>query len=223
MGLRDLVIPTEVVKVADGEFTVRGLSPNDALGLYYRHAGQLSALFDQFTARSRTGEDVNVAEVGTSLVGGAPQIMAEIIAVASGSRAPRLDEPDIVKRAAQETEWLLDVQKAIDLPAGAQMDALEKVGAKRDGRNQRAEGLTEWLWGVRRQANLLLANGHPDAWDYPLSRVFDEASLIVERRNGELATMAVIIQSATATTGMGASKKSADHFKKLIKTLSEEH
>jgi hypothetical protein len=128
MGLRDLVIPTEVVKVADGEFTVRGLSPNDALGLYYRHAGQLSALFDQFTARSRTGEDVNVAEVGTSLVGGAPQIMAEIIAVASGSRAPRLDEPDIVKRAAQETEWLLDVQKAIDLPAGAQMDALEKVG-----------------------------------------------------------------------------------------------
>jgi len=57
---------------------------------------------------------------------------------------------------------------------------------------------------------------------YPIGQVFDEANLIVERRNGELATIGVIIQSATATTGMGANKKSVDHFKKLIKGLSGE-
>lgn len=55
---------------------------------------------------------------------------------------------------------------------------------------------------------------------YPIGRVFDEANLIVERANGELATLALIIQGATATTGMGASKKTAEHFKKLIRSLS---
>lgn len=55
---------------------------------------------------------------------------------------------------------------------------------------------------------------------YAIGRVSDEATLVVERHNGELATIGVIIQSATATTGMGASKKAADHFSKLIKGLS---
>ena len=60
------------------------------------------------------------------------------------------------------------------------------------------------------------------AMRYPIGRVFDEAKLVVERRNGELATLAVIIQSATMTTGMGASKKSGDHFQKLVKSLTGE-
>jgi len=115
MGLRDLVIPTELVKVADEGFPVRGLSPNDALDLYYRHAGELSALFDQFTARVKAGESADAMEVGTAMVGGAPQIMAEIIALASDSD-PR--SPD----------WPLDVAQALRLPAGVQMDALEKIG-----------------------------------------------------------------------------------------------
>lgn len=55
---------------------------------------------------------------------------------------------------------------------------------------------------------------------YPLGRVFDEAKLLVDRRNGELATLGVIIQSATATTSMNTTKKAGDHFQKLIKTLS---
>jgi len=50
--------------------------------------------------------------------------------------------------------------------------------------------------------------------------VFDEAKIVVERRNGEMATVGVIIQGATATTGMGASKDTVDHFKKLITGLS---
>lgn len=80
--------------------------------------------------------------------------------------------------------------------------------------------MKEWLWGIRRQVNLLLANGHLEAMHYPIGRVFDEASLLVERRNGELATLGVIIQSATATTGMGASKKAVEQFRDLINGLS---
>lgn len=68
--------------------------------------------------------------------------------------------------------------------------------------------------------SLLLASGHPQAMHYPLGRVFDEARLVVERRNNELATIGVIIQNATATTGMGANKETKEIFTKLIKGLS---
>lgn len=55
---------------------------------------------------------------------------------------------------------------------------------------------------------------------YPIGRVFDEAALVVERRNGELASLGVIVQHATATTGMTAGKKAVASFNKLIKGLS---
>lgn len=116
MGLRNLVIPTELVKISDGEgFAVRGLSPNDAIGLYHRHAGQLSTLFDQFSKRAKAAEATSVLEVGTAMVSGAPQIMAEIVALASDSD-PNGDD------------WTADVAVALRLPAGVQMDALEKIG-----------------------------------------------------------------------------------------------
>lgn len=66
----------------------------------------------------------------------------------------------------------------------------------------------------------MLASGHPGALSYPIGRVFDEARLVVERRNGELATLGVIIQSATATTGMTAGKDAGTLFQNLIKRLT---
>lgn len=54
---------------------------------------------------------------------------------------------------------------------------------------------------------------------YPIGRVFDEAAILVERRNGELISVAVIIQAATATTGMAAGKEAAAHFKQIVDTL----
>lgn len=71
--------------------------------------------------------------------------------------------------------------------------------------------------------SLLLASGHPQAMHYPIGRVFDEAALVVERRNGELVTMGVLIQAATATTGFAASKETAGHFTKLIEELSSKN
>jgi hypothetical protein len=52
MGLRNLPNPMKTVEVADGvSFTVRGFSPNDALILYHRHRGIMSAMFDDFASR----------------------------------------------------------------------------------------------------------------------------------------------------------------------------
>jgi hypothetical protein len=120
MGLRNLNLPTSVVKVADGvEFTVRGFSPNDALGLYYRHSGQLAALFDQFAAKAKASngevDRADVAAIGTTLVSSAPVIMAEVIAIAEGSN-PAADD------------FGEDVAAAMRLTAGVQLDALQKIG-----------------------------------------------------------------------------------------------
>lgn len=115
-----LVIPTATVEVAGGEsFTVRGLSPNDALQLYYRHAGQLSALFDQFAGKVKAKEAVaesDVVQAGVAMVSGAPLIMAEIIAIGMGAK------PDDIEGFAEIVTNLLDA------PAGLQMDALQKIG-----------------------------------------------------------------------------------------------
>lgn len=66
------------------------------------------------------------------------------------------------------------------------------------------------------------ANGHPDAIDYPIAMVWEEAELVVDRKNGELATIAVVIQRATSTTGMTAGKETAAEFNKFIKGLTGE-
>lgn len=118
MGLRDIVIPVSLVAVGDSSFTVRGLSPRDALGLYHRHAGELSALFDQFTGRANAGENVisaDVLQAASSLVDGGPLIIAEIIALASDANPATAD-------------WYTDVAIAERLPFPVQFDALQKIG-----------------------------------------------------------------------------------------------
>jgi len=68
----------------------------------------------------------------------------------------------------------------------------------------------------------LLANGHPDAADYVVAQVWDEAGEVVDRKNGEYVTIAMVIQQATSTTGMTASKEAHEGFKKFIKGLTGE-
>jgi len=119
-GLLDLVIPTDVVKVSGGEFSVRGLSPDDGLQLYYRHASDLSALFDQFAGKLRGDAEVEPSEVleaGSAMVSGAPQLMAEIIALANGASV------------AEDDSFNMVVAFAKQLPAGVQVDALQKIAA----------------------------------------------------------------------------------------------
>ncbi len=75
---------------------------------------------------------------------------------------------------------------------------------------------------MRRQVSLLIDAGHICAAFYPIGQVFDEAGLVTERRNRATATLGVVIQSATMTTGMGSSEKSVRSFKELMQTLSGE-
>lgn len=65
---------------------------------------------------------------------------------------------------------------------------------------------------------MLLDHGHPDAWEYTLGQLADEAALIVQRINGQAVTDALLLQNAAASV---LSKEGAKQFKKLIKQLSE--
>lgn len=129
MGLRDLVIPSELVKVTDTEgFSVRGLSLNDAVEIYSRHGESMAVLFDQFVNRVKRQEAVEAHDVGVALVSSAPQIMAEIIAVASGAQPPNPLETDALKRATAEVAWTAEIAAALNFPAGMQMAALQAIG-----------------------------------------------------------------------------------------------
>ena len=82
------------------------------------------------------------------------------------------------------------------------------------------------MWGVRQKVSLLLANGHPQAADYPLGMVRDEAEMINQRVGQHLAAEATVLQAAVGTTVMFSSKQSAkkawDHFAKLVNRLMGE-
>lgn len=66
--------------------------------------------------------------------------------------------------------------------------------------------------------SLLLANGHPEADDYPLGYLGDEAKLIADRLNGQIVTEAVLLQAAAASI---MSKEGGKLFTKLIENLQE--
>lgn len=63
-----------------------------------------------------------------------------------------------------------------------------------------------------------MANGHPDAAEYPLCRMWEEAGYVVQRINGQYATEALVLQ-VTAISVMH--KGGGAEFKKLIKRLTD--
>jgi len=67
--------------------------------------------------------------------------------------------------------------------------------------------------------SLLLANGHPEAMNYPLGMVSDEAELIVERQNRNLATGAILMQAAVGSTQY---TEMGEVFRQLIAELNGE-
>lgn len=67
--------------------------------------------------------------------------------------------------------------------------------------------------------SLLLANGHPEAWRYPLGMVMDETNLVHERENNRLTTEAILLQLAA---GSIVSTKAGKEFTKMLKGLAQE-
>lgn len=108
MALKDLFVPTVTIKTSGGEFAVRGLSLNDILRLVEKHRASMNTLFQKFV---QSGEDLgleNSAQMGAVLVESAPDVAAEIIALAA-------DEPD-----------QLETVKSLSFPV--QLDTLEQIG-----------------------------------------------------------------------------------------------
>lgn len=66
--------------------------------------------------------------------------------------------------------------------------------------------------------SLLLDHGHPQASEYPVGMLWDEADLVVERVNSRLSTEAVLIQLAAASV---MSKDALKQFNKIVKRLSD--
>lgn len=73
--------------------------------------------------------------------------------------------------------------------------------------------------------SLLRANGHPEAWRYPLGRLQDECLLVTQRINANLALEAVLIQAAVSATPNGfvdksTAKKMNENFTGWLKRLT---
>lgn len=68
----------------------------------------------------------------------------------------------------------------------------------------------------RESASLLLATGHPDAWQYPLGRLAFEAEIVRRRQDLDLAAYMTTLQSAVASV---LSEKGQKSFKDRLKQL----
>jgi len=112
--------PQAVVQVSDDEgFVVRGLNPVDVFSLYYRHAGEVGDLFQQFVTMAQGGEGVDSVDVASALLSvlrQSPLIVAELIALAAGAKP------------SEESDWYESVAIARELTFPVQADALEKIG-----------------------------------------------------------------------------------------------
>lgn len=123
MSLRNIPIPKREVTLADDvSFTVYGLSPNHALGLFQRHRVELAMLFEQIIGNGGV-TDETVAQATGLLLNSAPLLMAEIIALAAGG-----SPLDLAEIEPGVTGWQADLLKASQLPAPVQLDALQKIG-----------------------------------------------------------------------------------------------
>jgi hypothetical protein len=69
-----------------------------------------------------------------------------------------------------------------------------------------------------------LANGHQEAWSYPLGLLWVESQIVVERENASFATTAMLVRMAISSIPSPhftkqANKTNAKAFDKQIKAL----
>jgi hypothetical protein len=64
--------------------------------------------------------------------------------------------------------------------------------------------------------SLLLEAGHAEAYHYPLGRLFDEVNMVIERRNGIIATETQLRREAV---GALFSRKLSGSYRRLLKKL----
>lgn len=107
MGLKNLVIPSVTVNIPDNEpIVVRGLAIDSIMFLVRHHRETLEVLFDK--AQKGEFNDQTAEQIALEVVSASGVMAAMIIACGAG-------EPE---------EW----QKAMQLPASIQVEALYQIG-----------------------------------------------------------------------------------------------
>lgn len=114
MGLRNIVVPKAEIQVHGEVLSLRGLSFNDLLGLFYRRK---SLAMDTFrTILEVSGRELSIPEQIAVVARSSPEILGEVIALSAGSNP-------------SDDEYVADVANAINLPMGIQAEAVEKIAA----------------------------------------------------------------------------------------------
>lgn len=129
-------IQERIVQVPGGEgFAVRGLNPQNVLGLYKRHMGELEPMFTHVMAAAKAKGAVDAADIQPLLLGlisQSPILMAELIAIASGGDPGSMELVVITDPFSGEEVKLLEFDAALTiamaLPFTVQVDALAKIG-----------------------------------------------------------------------------------------------
>lgn len=110
MALKDIQIPTVEVQVGSGSFAVRALNLTDIEHLIRLHGEDLRGLFKEFItdAKAASTQLTDLAPVLQQVIGRAPQLIIDIIALAADADAD--DKATLAK-----------------LGAGVHLDALAKI------------------------------------------------------------------------------------------------
>ncbi|AAQ63365.2 tail length tape measure protein [Burkholderia phage BcepNazgul] len=219
MGFRDYKARRTTIPVGEETLRVRGLSLTDVAQLVDKHLKDIDTLMEAYSAHTT---DVFMNQSGDILIQmltrDAPELVGKMIALACDEADRKADDYE------EQLEALADVF-ATELSFSVQIEALTAIGKhtfedaggpKRvlqsaggapgdherldpeenrltDGEPSRFE---KWYLGLRRDASLLMAEGHPDAWDYPLAVLWNESRISRQRINGLIATEALLTYAA---------------------------
>lgn len=107
MSLKDIKLPEEVIEFPGGNFAVRGLGFDDVSFLVQKHGQKLEPIFTDFTQSSGDLTVESIAAFALPLLKAVPEIVAEMIACASGDKD--------------------DVAIARALPFPTQLEALQRI------------------------------------------------------------------------------------------------
>lgn len=77
------------------------------------------------------------------------------------------------------------------------------------------------MWGLRKQASLLIEAGHVSAGSYTVGMILDEARIVQERLNARVALNADLMHLAISATPTEYNKAGVDLAKKAAKTLKD--
>lgn len=146
MSKRTLVVPTDSIKLQGSEeaLVVRGLSVNDFKILINMHRDIAATIFEKITSASTADQDQVLASVDDlvlMVIDEFPLVLADFIALA----ADQLEDADVF----------------VNLPVGAQFEAISKICRLTFGEEDSAKKLLATVTKLMGVVNLKLGNGSP--------------------------------------------------------------